>query len=89
MDSFLLFLLCGCGTGMFYVKPGTHMLVCKPNARMCGWDCKHALGCLRTVNIPFIANQNLPVFGANTKEIWCIVRPMFASGLQKINLPYA
>ncbi len=40
---------------------------CKPNTRMCGWDCEPALRHLWMVRILFAANQNLSVFWANTK----------------------
>ncbi len=37
-------------------------MVWKPNARMCGWGCKHVLHHLQKVCILFAANQNLSVF---------------------------
>ncbi len=59
--------------------------VCKPNARMCGWDCKPVLPHLRTVRIPFAVNQNLLGFCVNTKRIGCTGCPLLASGSWKIN----
>ncbi len=56
-------------------------MVCEPNARMCGWDCKPALHCLRMVSIPFAANQNLSVFCANTKRTGCAGCPFHAPGV--------
>ncbi len=45
--------------------------VCKPNACMCGWDCKPALCHPQMVHIPFAANRNLSVFCMNTKRTQC------------------
>ncbi len=47
------------------------------NACMCGWNCKSALRHLRTVRIPFAANQNLS-FCTNTKRTGCPECPFHA-----------
>ncbi len=56
-------------------------MVHKRNACMCGWNFEPALYHLRTVCIPFFANQNLSVFCANTKRTGCVGCPFYAPGV--------
>ncbi len=56
-------------------------MVRKPNGHMCGRDCKPVLRHPRTVRIPFVANQNLLVFCANTKRTGCAWCPFYAPGV--------
>ncbi len=49
--------------------PYSLRIVCVPNACTCGWYREHALCHLHTVCVPFVTNQNLPIFCANTKGI--------------------
>ncbi len=60
-------------------------MICEPNARICGRDCKPALRHLRMVRMPFAANQNLSFFCTNTKRIGCVGCTLLASGSWKIN----
>ncbi len=61
--------------------------VCEPNARMYGWDGKHALRRLRTIRIPSATNQTLSVHCTNTKRTGCARYPFLGSGSRKINKP--
>ncbi len=55
-------------------------MVRKPNAHMCGWDCKPVPSHLRMVRIPFTVIWNLSVFCANTMRTGCAGRPFHALG---------
>ncbi len=68
----------------FYSKASytrARRMVREPNAHMCGRDCEPALRHLRMVRIPFATNQNLSVFGANTKRTGCTGYPFHAPGV--------
>ncbi len=53
----------------FFCSSKTKLLICVPNACMCGWDCKHALHCLQMVRIQFATNHNLSVFLGEHKSL--------------------
>ncbi len=56
-------------------------IICAPNARMCGWDCKPVLHHPQTIRILFAVNQNLLVSCANTKRTGCARCPFHTPGV--------
>ncbi len=56
-------------------------MVCEPNTRMCGQDCKLAPCCLRMIHIPVAAKPKFVSFLREHKETGCVGCPFLALGV--------